>query len=681
MEIVRKFGFCIDKAGSGPDDLPTFVLSDETVDSVGDIIDAKGWDLSRFKGAISNPIALFNHNHNEPIGVWENVKIDGTRLIGQLRLALEGTSETVDKVRRLIAQGMLVAVSVGFRPLKWEPIENSREGGYRYQRQQLLECSVVSVPANPSAIRIRSINPGLSQDEAEQLLAEAVRANLVPASGKFQAPAIRKTAASGHRNPALGTKKMKTLAEQIQAVQDEIIALQDQQAPLHDKLKNGEELADDEGEAFDEANEQIAALEKKLSRLRATEKAVGLAASNRAADRPQIATPGVVTDPTVTRRQQPGERPRDLLVRMAVLHLRAHAQRQPLEMVRASSYPERADLDAVIKAVTNPAQTTVAGWAAELVETAIGDFLESLRPVSVYAQLRGLGAQFTFGRNGSIKIPSRVKARRAPGDLAGAFVGEGQPIPVRRGATTSISLLPHKMGVISTYTREMAMHSTPSIESLIREGIVEDTAEAVDAALLDDVAASAIRPAGLLNGVVGIPGTAGGGIEAMEADIAAALQPFITANAASRLVWLINPTNVLKLQMASTAVGVYPFREQVNAGNIAGFPYIASTSVDPTDLLLLRAADFATAAGDTPEFDVSDVATIHEDDGSYPATEAIPIPGSVLPIATGAAGAGVVATPVRSLWQTASIGIRMLLDMDWAMRRAGMVAQIEDITW
>ena len=681
MDIVRKFGFLI-KAGNASDDLPTFVLSDETVDSVGDIIEAKGWDLSRFKGATANPIALFNHNHNEPIGIWQNVKVDGTRLVGALKLAAEGTSDTIDKVRKLIAQGMLVAVSVGFRPTKWEPIENSRDGGYRYQKQQLLECSVVSVPANPSAVLIRSENPGLTAGEAEQLLAEAVRAKLIPATGARQPAAanIGKTAASG-RPPAIKRNNpMKTLAEQIQALQDEIVALQDRNAPLHEKQSNGEELTDEEGTAFDEACELIDACERKLARLRATEKAKGLAASQRTPDRQHVVAPGVVTDPTVMRRGA-GERPRDLLVRMAVINLRAHANRQPLDLVRQLTYPERADMDAVIKAVTNPAQTTVAGWAAELVETAIADFLESLRPVSTYGALRAMGAQFTFGRNGSIKIPSRAHARRAPGDLAGAFVGEGQPIPVRRGSTGSISLIPHKMGVISTYTREMAMHSTPAIESLIREGILEDTAVAIDAALLDNNPATAIRPAGLLNGVVPIAGAAGGGVDAMTDDIAAAMGPFITANAASGLAWLLNPSNVFKLQWASTAVGVYPFRDAVNSGSLAGFPIISSTAVPADVLLLVRAADFATASGDTPEFDVSDQATIHEEDGSYPATEAIPIPGTVLPIATGAAGAAVVATPVRSLWQTATIGVRMLLDIDWAMRRPGMVVEVNAITW
>jgi hypothetical protein len=52
-----------------------------------------------------------------------------------------------------------------------------------------------------------------------------------------------------------------------------------------------------------------------------------------------------------------------------------------------------------------------------------------------------------------------------------------------------------------------------------------------------------------------------------------------------------------------------------------------------------------------------------------------------LPIATGAQGSGVLATPTRSLWQTDTIGVRMTLDVTWAMRRTGMVNFISGITW
>ncbi|RVI19018.1 phage major capsid protein, partial [Sinorhizobium meliloti] len=95
-----------------------YVLSDETVDRYGDVIAADGWDLGEFK---RNPIALFNHNQSAIVGAWENVRVEKGRLIGRLRLAVEGTSRLVDEVRRLRDQGILRAVSVGFYPLESAP--------------------------------------------------------------------------------------------------------------------------------------------------------------------------------------------------------------------------------------------------------------------------------------------------------------------------------------------------------------------------------------------------------------------------------------------------------------------------------------------------------------------------------------------------------------------------------
>ncbi|HMF68234.1 MAG TPA: phage major capsid protein [Phyllobacterium sp.] len=659
MDLVFK------SAEQSADDPYEFVMSSESVDRVGDIIVAKGWQLDDFN---RNPVALFMHDKTQPIGTWDQVKVVGKQLVGRLKLLESGLIPRVDEVRQLLEARILRAVSVGFIPLEKEPISKDADpfwGPFRYLKSKLLECSVVSVPANADALR---------RSKGLELTAET-RALVVAKSGiPDQQIGKPPTAKSGPELEKQGRKM--TLAERIRELEQKLVAAHDKKAPLDAKFRDDEDVTDEETLEFDALTAEIEKTEKDLARLRSTEKDLGMRTAAAAQNSGQLFKPAVQGD---ARKGAPArERPMDILIKMAVCHLQAHATRQPIEAVRALRYGDRDDIAEVIKAVTNPAQTTVAGWAAELVTTGIDDLLESLKPVSVYGGLSTMGTKFTFGRNGQIKLPRRNQARRAPGDLAGAFVGEGQPIPVRRGSFGSVTLVPHKMGVISTYTREMALHSTPAIENLIREGIIDDTAIAVDAALLDTVAGDAIRPAGLLNGVTPIAGTAGGGTNAIDKDLQAIIAPFITANAADRLVFLINPSMIFKLQYVATTVGVYPYRDQINAGNIGGFPYIASTSVPTTQLILLRVADFSTGVGDSPEFDVSDVATIHEEDGSYPATEAIPVPGTVLPIVD---GAGAAAAPVRSLWQTASIGIRMLLDMDWAMRRSGMVAVVNGLTW
>lgn len=136
------------KAGLQSQDDPfEFVLSDESVDRMGDVIRAAGWDLDNFK---NNPVALFGHDHDKVIGIWQNVRVVGKRLMGRLKLADEGTSEFIDTTRKLVEQGVLRAVSVGFQPIEALP----RKGGVEYVKSALHEISVVAVPANQNALAV-----------------------------------------------------------------------------------------------------------------------------------------------------------------------------------------------------------------------------------------------------------------------------------------------------------------------------------------------------------------------------------------------------------------------------------------------------------------------------------------------------------------------------------------------
>ena len=127
-----------------------FVLSDATPDRLGDIINAKGWDLRNF---LRNPIALFNHSKDFPIGRWENLRVEKGSLKGKLRLAPEGTSARIDEVRKLIQAGILRAVSVGFKPIEFKPRTDVKRGDY-YAKSELVETSVVAIPANPNALAV-----------------------------------------------------------------------------------------------------------------------------------------------------------------------------------------------------------------------------------------------------------------------------------------------------------------------------------------------------------------------------------------------------------------------------------------------------------------------------------------------------------------------------------------------
>jgi prohead serine protease len=147
-----------------------FIASDETVDSYGDIIRAKDWNLERFR---SNPVLLWGHKSGEPpIGTVPKVWIDGTKLMARAKFLEEGVSDFADKIWRIVAAGALRAVSVGFWPTL-PPVEILGEdkkwtGGFEWVGQELMELSVVCVPANPNALIAEARAAGMTPEQMKR---------------------------------------------------------------------------------------------------------------------------------------------------------------------------------------------------------------------------------------------------------------------------------------------------------------------------------------------------------------------------------------------------------------------------------------------------------------------------------------------------------------------------------
>jgi HK97 family phage prohead protease len=625
------------KSAPPPGGVPNeFVMSDGSVDRMGDVIEPAGWQLDNFK---SHPIALLNHDKNQIIGRWVDVRVVGKQLLGRLELAKKGTSALVDMVRALVEQDILRAVSVGFKPLQQKPLDDNADdyfGPFRFLKSELLECSLVAVPANANALATaKSLGlPGDILSEVFRKSAEITPRTIHAKPGTSLSPS--------------GTH-MKTLAERIQDAQQNLVTMRDQLTAITN-----------ESEQPDES--QQASIEQLSMNIEAQQKSLDALVKAEAAVAARVAPTQTQRQPLIVAAKRID--PREHIVRSMTVHFIAKMTGRPLGDVLQERYPGDEGTGIVLRAAVAPANTTVAGWAAELVNTAIGDFLNQLAIVSIYPRLAAKGPKFTFGRNGVIKVPGRSATPK----INGSFVGEGQPIPVRKLGLSAITLTPKKMAVISEFTREMGLHSTPAIEGVIRQAINEDTAEAIDTVLIDNVAADAIRPAGLRNGISGLtPSVLTTRFDKIVADIQALMAPIVAARGGRDLVLLCNPAQSLAMDWAVAPNGTFVFADS-GAPALRSVTVIASTTVPATMLIMVDAADFASVTGDTPEFDVSDVATIHEEDTTP------------LPISTVGAPA-TVAAPARSLWQTASIGIRMLLDMNWAMRRTGMVSWMTGVTW
>ncbi|MGY3122751.1 hypothetical protein ACVWXQ_006688 [Bradyrhizobium sp. S3.14.4] len=368
-----------------------------------------------------------------------------------------------------------------------------------------------------------------------------------------------------------------------------------------------------------------------------------------------------------------GPSPRDVLVRSVMCKVLATLHKSSPQAVADQLFPYQRDIaqairtpGSVLKAAVAPAQTTVAGWASELVTAGVLGTLQIVAPASAYAQLTALPSTIRadLAGWGSIKVPTRSPSPT----LAPPFVGEGQPIPVRQAAIANAALARKKAAVISTFTGEMLARSQPDIEQLIKDVMAFDASAAIDGVLLGNAAGTAIAPPGILNGVSASAPTTGGGLAALAGDVrtlAAAIEatgplvaPTLIMSATSALIVLLSLTGgiVLSVEDGGPQLAI-----------------IAAPSVPSKRLIMIDAANFASGEGDTPEIMSSSEALLHMEDTT--------------PLPIGAVGAvpgtdpNVVAAPARSLFQTNAIAVRMITDCGWCMTRAGRVAYIDNVTW
>ena len=149
----------------------TFVVSTDQVDRHGDTVSPEGWRLDEYR---RNPVVLWAHDYGQPpIGRAEALWKNGRELLAEVRFAPTFFAQEVEGLYR---QGFQWAVSVGFRPVRFEERRDLRSGaflGIQFLEQELLEISAVPVPANSQAL-LTAHAPALSQDEKEPAVNEVV---------------------------------------------------------------------------------------------------------------------------------------------------------------------------------------------------------------------------------------------------------------------------------------------------------------------------------------------------------------------------------------------------------------------------------------------------------------------------------------------------------------------------
>lgn len=319
---------------------------------------------------------------------------------------------------------------------------------------------------------------------------------------------------------------------------------------------------------------------------------------------------------------------------------------------------ETPDVEAVLRSAVAAGTTTDSTWASPLVQyqNLTSEFIEYLRPLTI------------IGRLNLRNVPFKIKVPRQTAGASVGWVGEGQAKPVSKLAFDSVTLDIAKIAGIVVLTDELARHSAPSAEMLVRDDLAASIIQFEDSQFVDPSKASdGSSPASVTNGVT--PTTASGtDSDAFRADIIDLMQGFVINNLGlADGAWIMTQQQALAIGMMQNALGqlLYP-GVNVNGGTLQGLPVIASenlpgTGGSPTDgypLILLKQRDILLADDGQVTVDASREASLQMD-----TSPDSPTTGSTLLV---------------SLWQQNMLGIRAEKEINWVKRRSTSVAFIQN---
>jgi Phage capsid family len=304
------------------------------------------------------------------------------------------------------------------------------------------------------------------------------------------------------------------------------------------------------------------------------------------------------------------------LVRACVI--KAQAVRDP---GGGRSWPEDPTIDMVLRAAVGPITTAEAPG----LQAVVTEFVEALVPYSAAAALFNLALQLSFGDAATISLASVTVP------LAG-WVGEGKPIPVPQGVSTGATLGPSKLATIIPLTGEMMRSS--NAEAIMRRALINNVGPSIDRAMFSAAAGSpGLNPPGLLFGIPPLTAASASGsknddmIDDIQT-IAEALGPY------GQIVLIASPKHAARL-----------------ATRLESWPPALVSYAAGANLIGVAASALAVVV-DPPRIEAGAEVVLHME--------------SATPAEIVAAG-GAHAAPVRSTFQTDSIGLRFVLPITWGL--------------
>lgn len=618
------------------------IATTPTPDRMGDIVEPLGASF-----APEIPL-LWQHDRQSPVGIARFGKPtkDGIPFTASLPKIDEAgrLKDLVDMAWQSVKAGLVRAVSIGFRSLEHSMMN---DGGFRFTKSEIIELSLVTIPANAEA----TIQTVKSLDSAVRVAAFGEKEK----SGASDA--IKKSTAKK-------VTKM-NVREQIEALELRSKSLSSERLEIQEKaISEGRTKDEAEQERFKEICAELKALSDELADLKEMEGEL-------------VAKAAPVTEKTVTKAVsnvvvKNTEKHTDGLAfakAARALALGSIERRSAVEIAR-ELYQGNDEIIAatgalMTKSAVAAGTTSNATWAKPLVgqeSTAFADFVNYLRPQTI------LGKFGSGGIPALRNVPFRTALISQSSGGNGYWVGEGKPKPLTKFDFARTTLEPLKVANIAVATMELIRDSSPSAATLIRDSLADALRERLDIDFIDPskTASAGVSPAGILNGVTAIP-SSGIDADAVRTDIAALLKAFINANNAPTTGVLVMPATVaLTLSLMVNPLGQPEFPGiTANGGTLLGLPVITSQYVPTVSagstVALINASDVYLGDDGGIELSMSDQASLQMDDNpDSPVTSS---------------------TVLVSLWQHNMVGFRAERTINWARRRTTSVAHLSGVKW
>ncbi|HOW49374.1 MAG TPA: phage major capsid protein [Rubrivivax sp.] len=461
---------------------------------------------------------------------------------------------------------------------------------------------------------------------------------------------------------------MKTWAERIKDLEATLLAKREQMAQIMQKaLDEGRSTDEAEGEQVDGLRAECKQLVVDIERAKECE-SLGVQGARTIEPAPAGTDPAKAatqqrgaTGPTIIVRSSKDAEDKfqgQSYVRMVIAKALAHMQgiggQAPAEIAAARWGKTNPTLVNVIKAGVAGGGSGSGEWAAELVQADTrytGDFIEYLYGKTL------------FDRLPLRQVPAHVTIKGQDGAASGYWVGESQGIPVTTADFSSVNLTPLKVGAIAVVSNELMRDSSPAAEMLVRDALVQASAQRVDTTFLSTSAASAgVSPAGILNGLPGF-NSHGATAEAVIADFKQLTAIFQSYKNASDLVVVTTPDLAVSLGLMLTALGQQQFPGVgQDGGTLLGRPVFTGDNVGAGHFIMLKPSDIYRIGDSGVQVSISNVATIEQDSAPQGASDT--------PTAASAT--------LMSMYQTESTAIKVVRSVNFAKRRSHAVQYIDN---